>query len=230
MLKEPQRDPKLGLSSICAALVYAFRNPARGVATQTLPATDAFRRRPGRARARRRAGGAAARPAARIGDADELGADRRRSRPSTVHVAVQNGAGSNRCLGEHAQTALQRPGFQAVGAATNADRSDYTVTEVRYGPARRTRPSSCSPSSAAWARWSRSTSAPAAPTSCSCSAPTSTASRARAADDAADHDRRRPRPRRTAAADRLGRRRRDFGHAAARRGLLAGCRPASPDP
>jgi hypothetical protein len=52
--------------------------------------------------------------------------------PATIHVAVENGSGQTG-LGARVHSALRGLGFAPVGAATNADRSDYTVTEVRYG-------------------------------------------------------------------------------------------------
>jgi LCP family protein required for cell wall assembly len=51
--------------------------------------------------------------------------------PADVHVAVLNGSG----VGGQAAIALgalQDAGFAVVGQAGNADRNDYTVTEVRY--------------------------------------------------------------------------------------------------
>jgi LytR cell envelope-related transcriptional attenuator len=51
--------------------------------------------------------------------------------PATIHVAVENGSGTTG-LGARANDALGGLGFSAVGGATNADRSDYAVTEVRY--------------------------------------------------------------------------------------------------
>jgi hypothetical protein len=53
--------------------------------------------------------------------------------PATVTLKVENGSGAGGAA-SRAQSALVAAGFQAPGAATDADRSDYTVTEVRYGP------------------------------------------------------------------------------------------------
>jgi hypothetical protein len=52
---------------------------------------------------------------------------------SSVTVKVENGSGVGGAAGR-AQDALVGAGFRAAGAATDADRSDYVVTEVRYGP------------------------------------------------------------------------------------------------
>ena len=53
--------------------------------------------------------------------------------PKSVKVAVQNGSGRAHAGGD-ALTALQGLGFATVTPATNADRSDYAVSEVRYAP------------------------------------------------------------------------------------------------
>ncbi len=50
--------------------------------------------------------------------------------PATVSVAVQNGAGIQGAAGE-ALAEFVRAGFSGAGA-TNADRNDYDVTEIRY--------------------------------------------------------------------------------------------------
>ncbi len=46
-------------------------------------------------------------------------------------MAVENGTGQTG-LGARADDALSGLGYSVVGTATNADRNDYTVTEVRY--------------------------------------------------------------------------------------------------
>jgi hypothetical protein len=46
---------------------------------------------------------------------------------------VLNGSG-RAGVASAALTSLQKLGFVAAGKATNADRSDYIVTEVRYAP------------------------------------------------------------------------------------------------
>lgn len=50
--------------------------------------------------------------------------------PATVSIAVQNGAGVQGAAGE-ALAEFVRAGFAGAGA-TNADRADYEVTEIRY--------------------------------------------------------------------------------------------------
>ena len=131
MLTNLQRDPKLGLSSL-RALAYAFHRPG-GVETQTLPVNrqfingqdalvlDSAKAADLLARLRGIGNPANAQSAAESVD------------PHTVHVSVENGSGSTG-LGARADDALGGLGFSVVGTATNADRSDYTVTEVRYAP------------------------------------------------------------------------------------------------
>jgi LCP family protein required for cell wall assembly len=53
--------------------------------------------------------------------------------PSTVRVNVQNGSGVTGAAGK-AHTDLGAAGFVLAAPAANADRSNYDVTEVRYGP------------------------------------------------------------------------------------------------
>lgn len=129
MLTNLQRDPHLGFSSL-RALAYAFHQPG-GVETQTLPVNrqfvngqdalvlDAAKAAPLLARLRG------------IGNPTIVANSTKALDPATVHVAVENGSGRTG-LGASANDALGGLGFSAVGAATNADRSDYTVTEVRY--------------------------------------------------------------------------------------------------
>ncbi len=133
MLKDLQRDPKLGLSSL-RALAYAFHRPG-GVETQTLPVNrhffdgqdalelDSAKAAPLLARLR-----GIGNPGAGGGSTKSVKA----VDPATIHVAVQNGSGQTG-LGKQVNAALQQRGFATVGNASNADRSDYTVTEVRYG-------------------------------------------------------------------------------------------------
>jgi LCP family protein required for cell wall assembly len=128
MLADLQRDPKMGLSSL-RALAYAFHRPG-GVETQTLPVNrqfeqgqdalvlDAAKAAPLLARLRG------------IGN-PSAGANFVAVDPATVHVSVQNGSGRGG-LGAEVHDALGGLGFSVTGAATNADRSDYAVTEVRY--------------------------------------------------------------------------------------------------
>jgi LCP family protein required for cell wall assembly len=131
MLNDLQRDPKLGLSSL-RGLAYAFHKPG-GVETQTLPVNrhffdgqdalelDSAKAAPLLARLR-----GIGNPSGGNGSAKVKAVD-----PATIHVAVENGSGQTG-LGARAHDALRGLGFAAVGAATNADRSDYAVTEVRY--------------------------------------------------------------------------------------------------
>jgi polyisoprenyl-teichoic acid--peptidoglycan teichoic acid transferase len=133
MLKDLQRDPKLGLSSL-RGLAYAFHRPG-GVETQTLPVNrhffdgqdalelDSAKAAPLLARLR-----GIGNPSAGGGSTKSV----KSVDPATIHVAVQNGSGQTG-LGKQVNTALRQRGFATVGNASNADRSDYTVTEVRYG-------------------------------------------------------------------------------------------------
>ena len=58
--------------------------------------------------------------------------------PSTVRVTVENGSAVAGAAGK-ARTDFGADGFALAGPAANADRSDYAVTEVRYGPAAKTK-------------------------------------------------------------------------------------------
>ncbi len=130
MLSEIQRDPLLGLSPL-RALAYAFHRPG-GVETVTLPvkrqffdgqdalALDDAKAAPILARLRG-IGGPASGNTVPVKGVD----------PHTIHVSVENGTGQNG-LGARADDALGGLGYSVVGSATNADRTDYTVTEVRY--------------------------------------------------------------------------------------------------
>ncbi len=129
MLPNLQRDPKLGFSSL-RALAYAFHRPG-GVETQTLPVNrqfisgqdalvlDSAKAAPLLARLRG------------IGNPSSSPGRTASVDPATVHVAVENGSGRSG-LGARASDALGGLGFSVVGTATNADRSNYLVTEVRY--------------------------------------------------------------------------------------------------
>jgi polyisoprenyl-teichoic acid--peptidoglycan teichoic acid transferase len=131
MLTNLQRDPKLGLSSL-RALAYAFHRPG-GVEAQTLPVNRQFingqdalvldSAKAADLLARLRGIGNPANAQSAAASVD----------PHTVHVSVENGSGRTG-LGARADDALGGLGFSVVGTATNADRSDYTVTEVRYAP------------------------------------------------------------------------------------------------
>jgi LCP family protein required for cell wall assembly len=129
MFTNLQRDPQLGFSSL-RALAYAFHR-ADGVETQTLPVNrqfingqdalvlDSAKAAPLLARLRGFGNSSGAQTSAAAVD------------PRRVHVAVENGSGRTG-LGARASDALGGLGFSVVGPATNADRSDYAVTEVRY--------------------------------------------------------------------------------------------------
>jgi polyisoprenyl-teichoic acid--peptidoglycan teichoic acid transferase len=131
MLASMQRDQKLGLNPL-RALANAFRGSNGALQTVTLPTTrqfingqdalvlDAAKAAPMLARLRGELDDA--RPAAPRGVA-----------PKSVTVAVQNGSGRAHAGGD-ALTALHRLGFATASPATNADRSDYAVSEVRYAP------------------------------------------------------------------------------------------------
>ena len=132
MLTNLQRDPKLGLSSL-RALAYAFHRPG-GVETQTLPVNRQF-----------------------IDGQDALVLDTprpRRSSPACAASATRRsspkpskarrpGDGARRGRERQRPHRARRPGGRRArrprvlrrwAPATNADRSDYSVTEVRYAP------------------------------------------------------------------------------------------------
>ena len=131
MLDNLQRDPRLGLSSL-RALAYAFHRVG-GVETHTLPVNrqfingqdalviDTAKAAPLLTRLRGIGNPAGAQSTSASVDA------------GTIHVSVENGSGRTG-LGARADDALGGLGFSVVGPATNADRSDYSVTEVRYAP------------------------------------------------------------------------------------------------
>jgi len=137
MLANLQRDPTLGFSSL-RALAYAFHNPG-GVETLTLPTSRHFfdgqdalvldEAQAAPLLARLRTGGSGGAPAGNSSTAARVS-------PGSVHVAVRNGSGRTG-EGARAVANLRRLGFAAISPATNADRTDYAVTEVRYAPAAR---------------------------------------------------------------------------------------------
>jgi LCP family protein required for cell wall assembly len=124
-----QRDPKFGLSSF-RALAYAFHGDSANVETVTLPTRpqtiegqaarvlDTEKAAPLLARLRGAASKRAPAPPAGVA-------------PSDVRVTVQNGSGRNGA-GSTTVDALRQRGFAVLGPATNADRSEYAVTEVQY--------------------------------------------------------------------------------------------------
>jgi polyisoprenyl-teichoic acid--peptidoglycan teichoic acid transferase len=128
MLKAVQRDPKLGLGPL-RALAFAFHNP-NGVETQTLPVTPL--NVDGQSALQLDSGKAAPLLARLRGIGDTASARGKASvDPGSVHVVVENGSGVTGA-GARAADALGGFGFAVVGSASNADRPDYQVTEVRY--------------------------------------------------------------------------------------------------
>ena len=125
-------DPNMGLSDLLA-LVRAFRSvdPA-AVQMETLPTERHF------------FGGQDAQ-ALKVAEAqpilDRLQTFATSSKPEAVpkipraeiRVLVLNGSGVKGAAGR-ASTALLAKGFASGGAASDADRSDYRLTEVRYAP------------------------------------------------------------------------------------------------
>lgn len=127
MLKAVQRDPKLGLGPL-RALAYAFHNPG-GVETRTLPVTQLFV--DGQSALQLDAAKAAPLLARLRGIGDSSGSGKGSVDPGSVRVVVENGSGVAGA-GARAADALGGFGFSVLGSATNADRQDYPVTEVRY--------------------------------------------------------------------------------------------------
>jgi hypothetical protein len=124
------RDKKLSASDM-RALVFAFRNPdPTAFPMTTLPAAPAYRDN----QSVLLLDSAQAAPMlARLRGQAPVTTSIPKIAPSTVTLKVENGSGAGGAA-SRAQSALAAAGFQAPGAATDADRSDYTVTEVRYGP------------------------------------------------------------------------------------------------
>jgi LCP family protein required for cell wall assembly len=123
------RDKKLNASDL-RALVRAFRSSDRGAYPMwTLPATGAYRdgqsvllldtQQAAPMLARLRSNG----PSSAVPDIPA----------SSVRLTVKNGSG----VAGEASTVLAELhtlGFQIAAAASDADRSDYAITEVRYAP------------------------------------------------------------------------------------------------
>ena len=205
LLANLTRDPKLSFVVVACARVRVPQRPA-GVETLTLPTQPPVLRRPGRARARRRQGRADARPPAwhrtrrsSPASAGRLGL----GRPPQIACTsrCENGSGRDGSSARVPPTRCEGSASRSPVPATNADRSDYTVTEVRYATGRRdARPARARRRSAARASSSRS-SAPlrAAPTSCWCSGATTQVVGAHR-DNARSHRRRPARAPSTAAA------------------------------
>jgi len=128
MLRAVQRDPNLGLGPL-RALAYAFHNPS-GVETRTLPVTQLFV--DGQSALQLDAAKAAPLLARLRGIGDSSGSGGKNAvDPGSVRVVVENGSGVTGA-GARAADALGGFGFSVLGSATNADRQDYPVTEVRY--------------------------------------------------------------------------------------------------
>jgi LCP family protein required for cell wall assembly len=131
VLENLARDPKLGFGDL-RGLAYAFRQPG-GVQTVTLPTKRQFiqgqdalvlddaKAAPMLARLRG-AGDSVGKTAVPAG-----------VEPADVRIAVRNGSGRNG-LGATVVASLQELDFAVLPPATNADRSDYVTTEVRYAP------------------------------------------------------------------------------------------------
>lgn len=129
MLANLQRDPKLGLSAL-RALAYAFHGSGT-LETFTLPThpqtiggqdvllLDDTPAAPLLARLRGVSGGGTA-PAPPAGVSTD-----------SVHLAVRNGTDRSG-IATGTMNALRAAGFSVLPPATNADRNDYKVTEVRY--------------------------------------------------------------------------------------------------
>jgi polyisoprenyl-teichoic acid--peptidoglycan teichoic acid transferase len=113
------------------ALVRALRNTdPKAFPMYTLPATNAFRD----SQSVLLLDDAQAAPTlARLRNAQKKPAPVPKISPATVRVTVENGSGVSGAAGK-ARGDLGRDGFALAGPAANADRSDYNVTEVRYGP------------------------------------------------------------------------------------------------
>ena len=129
------RDKNLSSSDL-RALVFAFRNPdPTAFPMSTLPAAGGFR--DGQSVLLLDSAAAAPMLAHLRGESTKLGAVPKIS-PATVTLQVENGSGVGGAAGR-AQSALVAAGFHANGAASDADRSDYVVTEVRYAPGAETK-------------------------------------------------------------------------------------------
>jgi LCP family protein required for cell wall assembly len=124
------RDKGLNTSDL-RALVYAFRNPdPTAFPMSTLPATNASR--DGQSVLLLDSPHAAPMLARLRGESTNTGPIPKIP-PSSVTVKVENGSGVGGAAGR-AQSALVSAGFKSDAAASDADRSDYVVSEVRYAP------------------------------------------------------------------------------------------------
>jgi LCP family protein required for cell wall assembly len=124
------RDKKLNASDM-RKLVFAFRNPdPAAFPMTTLPATGAFR---GGQSVLLLDAAKAAPMLARLRGQAAPSTSIPKISPSSVQLRVKNGSGVGGAAGR-AESALVAAGFRAAAPATDADRSDYAVTEVRYVP------------------------------------------------------------------------------------------------
>jgi LCP family protein required for cell wall assembly len=131
MLANLQRDPKLTFSSL-RALAYAFHPGGTQIPSVTLPTSP--QTIDGQAALVLNDAQAAPLFAQLRGaHAPKSTATPSGVTPSSVRVAVQNGSGRSG-LGASTYAALQHAGFSMTGNASNANRSDYEVTEVQYAP------------------------------------------------------------------------------------------------
>ncbi len=135
MLANFQRDPKLNFSSL-RALAYAFHPGGTQIPSQTLP-TNPQTIDGQAALVLDDAQAAPLLAQLRGGQSQHTAPTPAGVTPSSVRVSVENGSGRGG-LGATTFAALQRSGFSMSGAAVNADRSDYAVTEVRYAPGKET--------------------------------------------------------------------------------------------
>jgi len=132
LLSNLQRDPKLNFSSL-RALAYAF-HPGTGTDVQSVTLPTHPQTIDGQAALVLDDAQAAPLLAVlRGGTKPAPAASKSSMSPASVHVAVENGGGASG-VGAAAFSSLQHDGFAVSGAATNADRSDYGITEVRYAP------------------------------------------------------------------------------------------------
>jgi LCP family protein required for cell wall assembly len=130
MLGNLQRDPKLGFSSL-RALAYAWRKPGN-VETVTLPTHRQFFDGQD-ALALDTAAAAPLLARLQQGGSSSSTTAPSNVNPSSVHLVVLNGSGRSG-LGASVLASMQARGFAVLPPARNADRSNYSVTEVRYAP------------------------------------------------------------------------------------------------
>jgi LCP family protein required for cell wall assembly len=128
-------DQKFGSSDL-TNLVRALRNTdPNAFPMYTLPATNGFRDNQSVLLLDE---AQAAPTLARLRNAEQKKEPIPKIATSTVRVSVQNGSNVTGAAGR-ASSDLGADGFVLGGPATDADRSDYSVTEVRYGPDSKTK-------------------------------------------------------------------------------------------